>query len=100
MPHSIKKIPRVRKVKGRSLKTVGSGATLRKEAMGFRGRRLLSSKFAMMSRKTRMNPRIRVAQANPTSGKRRWSIRGNITPPMLPEVMAIPVALPRRVRKK
>lgn len=47
-----------------------------------------------------MNPRIRVAQAKPTAGNRRWSIRGKIIPPILPDVIAIPVALPRRRRKK
>lgn len=47
-----------------------------------------------------MKPIIRVAQANPTMGKRRWSIKGKTIPPMLPEVMAIPVAFPRRARKK
>ena len=63
MPHSIRKIPSVTKVNGSSLKTVGSGAMLRK-LTDFRGRRLRTSKFAMMSRKTRIKPMIRVAHAN------------------------------------
>jgi hypothetical protein len=99
IPHSIRKIPRVRKVKGRSLKTVRLGAMLRRLAMGLRGRRLRTRRFAIVRRKRRMKPRIRADHANPTRGKRLCSIKGKIIPPMLPEVMAIPVALPRRRKK-
>lgn len=47
-----------------------------------------------------MNPTHRVAQAKPIEGNSFWSISGKIIPPMLPAVMAIPVALPRLTRKK
>ena len=53
-----------------------------------------------MSKNRSINPRIRVAQANPTAGKSRWSISGKMMPPIDPEVMAIPVAFPLLRRKK
>jgi hypothetical protein len=93
-------MPIVTKVKGRSLKTEKSGATLLKLAIGFRGKRLLTNRFAIPSRNRRMKPRMRVAQAKPTMGKSLCSIRGKIIPPIEPEVIAIPVAFPRLRRKK
>jgi len=100
MPHSIRKIPIVTNKNGKSLKTVKSGAILLKLPIGFRGRRLLTRRFASTSRNKRMNPKMRVAQAKPTLGNSLCSIKGKIMPPMDPEVMAIPVALPRLRRKK
>jgi hypothetical protein len=97
---TIKKIPTVTNVKGKSLKTAKSGAMLLKLPIGFRGRRLLTRRFASKSRNRRINPNMRVAQANPTTGKSLCSINGKMIPPMDPEVMAIPVALPRFRRKK
>jgi len=96
----MRKMPIVMKVKGRSLKTVRSGATLLKLAMRFRGRRLRTRKLAMRRRKSKINPRILVAHAKPTVGKSFWSMRGKIMPPILPDVIAIPVAFPRLTRKK
>ena len=87
-------------VKARSLKTVKSGAMLLRLPIGFRGNRLLTRRFARMSKNRRMNPNMRVAHAKPTVGKSRWSINGKMIPPMDPEVMAIPVALARLRRKK
>lgn len=43
---------------------------------------------------------MRVAQAKPTAGKRRCSMRGMTTPPREPPVVAIPIARPRRREKK
>ena len=68
-PHSIRKIPSVTKVKGRSLKTVRSGDRTSMLATGFRGRRLRTRRLVRASRKTRMRPTMRVAHANPTKGK-------------------------------
>ena len=87
-------------VKGKSLKTVKSGAMLLKLPIGFGGRRLLTKRFASTSRNKRINPNMRVAQANPTVGNSLCSSSGKMIPPMDPEVMAIPVALPRLRRKK
>ena len=55
---------------------------------------------ATTHRKTKMNPRIRVDQANPRRGNRRCSINGKMIPPTEPPVAASPVALPRFTRKK
>jgi hypothetical protein len=96
----MRKMPSVTKSKGMSLKAENSGVMLLKLGRGLRGRRLRTRRLAMTRRKRRMNPRIRVAQAKPTAGKRRWSMRGKMTPPILPDVIAIPVAFPRRWRKK
>ena len=46
-----------------------------------------------------MDPRIRVAQANPTAANSLCSISGKMIPPIDPEVIAIPVALARLRRK-
>lgn len=100
IPHSMRKMPIVTNVNGRSLKTVKSGAMLLKLPIGFRGRRLLTRRFASTSRKTRIKPKILVDQAKPTMGKSLCSIRGKMIPPMEPEVIATPVALPRLRRKK
>jgi hypothetical protein len=100
IPHSIKKIPKVTKAKGRSLKTVKLGETLRKLATGFRGKRLRTRRLATTNKKTRMNPRILVAQAKPTIDKSFCSMRGKMMPPREPLVIAMPVALPRLLRKK
>jgi len=100
MPHSMRKIPIVTKANGRSLKTDRSGDILRKLVIGFLGSRLRSKIFAMIRRKSKIKPTIRIDQAKPTVGRRRWSMSGKTIPPMLPDVMAIPVAFPRFTRKK
>jgi hypothetical protein len=51
--------------------------------------------LAMMQRKMRMKPRMRVAQAKPIWGMSDWSMRGKTTPPNAPPDAAIPVAFPR-----
>jgi hypothetical protein len=43
---------------------------------------------------------MRVVQANPSLGRRDWSSSGKAMPPMPPEVVARPVAKPRRTLKK
>jgi hypothetical protein len=96
----MRKIPSDTKANGRSLKTVRSGETLLRLAIGLRGSRLRTRRFAVVRINRRMNPRIRVAHAKPTVGKSFWSMRGKIIPPIEPEVIAIPVALPRFTRKK
>ena len=58
------------------------------------------SRLAMPRRKMKMKARIRVAHLKPSSGKRRWSIRGKMMPPALPPVVARPVAAARRLWKK
>lgn len=50
----------------------------------------------MLRRKRKMNANIRVAHLKPTSGKRRWSIKGKMIPPIEPPVVARPVAAARR----
>ena len=47
-----------------------------------------------------MKPMIRQAHGKPMVMKRCCSRRGNRIPPMLPPVVAIPVAEPRETRKK
>jgi hypothetical protein len=47
-----------------------------------------------------MNARTRVAQRKPTSGKRRWSIRGIMVPDIDPPVVASPTIAARRRQKK
>jgi hypothetical protein len=74
MPHSIKNIPRATRKNGISLKSLKFGDTLRRLAMGLRGRRLRTSILAMARRKTRMKPKILVAHAKPTAGKSRWTL--------------------------
>ena len=54
----------------------------------------------MQRRKSERNARIRVAHLKPTSGKRRWSIKGKMMPPTLPPVLARPVVAARRLSKK
>jgi hypothetical protein len=90
----------VTNVNGRSLNTLKSGAILLKLPIGFRGRRLLTRRFARRSKKASMKPRMRVAHAKPTVGKSLCNISGKIMPPIEPEVMATPVAFPRLRRKK
>lgn len=69
IPHSIKKIPSVMNANGKSLKTVRSGVTLFRLPIGLRGKRLLTKRFMITKRNSRMKPRILVAQAKPTDGK-------------------------------
>ena len=82
------------------MKTVKSGAMLLKLPIGFLGKRLLTKRFASRSKKSRIKPKILVAQAKPTVGKSLCNVRGKMIPPMEPEVIAIPVAFPRLRRKK
>jgi hypothetical protein len=56
--------------------------------------------LATTNKKTRMNPRILVAHAKPTIDKSFCSMRGKMMPPREPLVIAMPVALPRLLRKK
>lgn len=100
MPHSIRNIPSVTNVNGSSLNTRKSGEIDLKLAMGFLGSLLRTSRLAIMRRNRSINPKIRVDHAKPTLGRSLWSMRGKIIPPKEPEVMAIPVALPRLTRKK
>lgn len=58
------------------------------------------SRFARISRPTKLKPRILVAHAQPTLGKSDWSINGKITPPSEPPAAAMPVALALLTRKK
>lgn len=70
------------------------------EDPAFGGRRERTRQTAMKQRKAVMKPRIRVAHANPTLGKRDWSMRGKMIPPREPPAAARPVALPRFAWKK
>ena len=95
--HSMKKTPAVVKAKTLSLKIPGSGHTL-PPTLG--GRRERMNKFASITRNSRMNPMIRVAQAKPMVSKRCWRRSGNMIPPTEPPVAARPLALPRETMKK
>lgn len=100
MPHSMRKMPRVTRANGISLKTARSGVTLFKLVIGVRGNRLLTSRFMITSKTNRINPKILVAHANPTVGNSFWSINGNMIPPIEPAVIATPVAFPRLARNQ
>lgn len=100
IPHSRRKMPSVKKAKALSLNTRKSGRTALKEVIFFLGSLLLTRRLAMTSRKIRINPRILVAHAKPSMGKSLCSMSGKMIPPILPEVIAIPVALPRLTKKK
>lgn len=95
--NSMKKAPPVARAKVLFLKIRQSGQMFADmvPALGG-GRRERIKRFAMSRRKRKMNARIRVDHLKPRVGKRRCSIRGKIMPPMLPPVVARPVAQARR----
>ena len=53
-----------------------------------------------MKRPRNTKPRTRHVHANPTLGMRDCMTKGKMTPPTEPPAAAIPVALPRPLRKK
>jgi len=65
-----------------------------------RGSRERMSRFAIRQQNKNTKASMRVAHLNPTLGKRRCSTRGKIIPPMLPPVVARPVAAARLTAKK
>src|SRR3569833_855848 len=96
-PNSSRKMAIVVNRKGTMRKILKSGWVLAERAGGRRER---MRKLAATEQASEMEPRMRIAQAQPTFSKRLCSMSGKTTPPAPPPVAAMPVAKPRLARKK